>query len=107
MDIKAYKKAYFDEKITSAVNELEGLINDMDFADPAIQESIACISKDKIVIRVSPTKLKDKYNYDFISNINAYLSERKAASSGAILTNLDINICDDKRLSLTYDISNL
>lgn len=104
MNIKEYKKIYFGEKLTGIVNDLENLINEMDFADPKTQESISSIDKDKIVIHVGSDKLKTKYNYDLIGNINNYLSERKVVSSCAALINVDKNVYG---LNLTYDISKL
>lgn len=110
MDIKAYKKSYFGEKLPGIVAVLEKLINEMDFDDPKTQDNIRSINKDKIVIHVGPDKLKTKYSYDLIGNINEYLSERKvAASSCAILTNVDraVYAAEADSLDLTYDISNL
>ena len=110
MDIKDYKKTYFDETIPGIVADLENLINEMNFADPNTQNSIISISKDKIVIHVGSDKLKVKYSYDLIANINEYLSERntKVISSYAVLINVDRNMCGGNNdLNLTYDISNL
>ena len=108
MDIKAYKKSYFGEKLPGIVAVLEKLINEMDFDNPKTQENICSISKDKIVIHVGSDKLKIKFSCNLIDNINDYLSERKAISSGVTLTNVDWEEYDGAfSLDLTYDISKL
>lgn len=108
MDIKAYKKSYFGEKLPGIVTVLEKLINEMDFDNPETQENIRSIDKNKIVIHIGSDKLKTKYSLNLIDNINDYLSERKTVSSGATLINVDWEACDEAiSLDLTYDISKL